>query len=367
MKKKVLAAILAATMVMGSSMTAFADDVTTAGDTTITGSGEVVELPADVIQVALPANFDVVADPTGVYGAAVEAGGTLSNLDKADLANHAGKIVVAAPLEVNNKSSVPIKVTAVFKDASAGTTTATSIGAVDGAASDYNTWIAAVPSKTDIAGDVTSNYEAAEKGVAVTTAGTSIDMYLPNPVYLVSGSTTDNVYEQTIKEGEKGHGQAFDIFGLINKNADWSAATGFGNTAGNKIEISVKYTIAKAGASDAMDAALPYGFMTGATLVELGTAPSLGTTATWDKDTATVEMDCDLGTGKKATTVKSVWFGSASANTKLDASAYSVAGGKLTINAGSSWVDWTAEKGVKVWVELNDGTQSTTISCTAKP
>lgn len=369
MKRKMLTAVLTASMVVGASMPAFADDVTTTGDTTITGSGEIVELPADVISVALPANFSVVADPTGVYGAAVAAGGTLDGLDKAELANYAGKLVLAAPLEVNNKSSVPVKVTATFTDSSSGTTTAASLSAVDGAANAYNTWIAAVPSTKDIEGDVANNYTAAEKGIPVVTgSGTAVDMYLPSPTYLISGSTDDNNYTQTIADGEKGHGQAFDIFGLVNKNADWSTATGFGKTSGNKIEVGIKYTIAAAAADEAMDATLPYGFMTsaGAKLVELGTAPTLGTTATWDKDTTTIEMDCDLGSGKKATTIKSVWYGSTTANTQATADIYTVESGKLKINIGSSWSTWTASQGVKVWVELNDGTTSETIACTAK-
>lgn len=368
MKRRILAAILAATMVFGSSMTVLAadttQDATAAGDTSITGTGTVENLPSDVIKVTLPKNVAIVADPSGVYGAAVAAGGTLENVDKESLAAYAGKIILKGDeLIVNNMSSVPVKVTATFSDKSTSTTPKTDIADVNsGVTTEYNTWLAVVPSKTDIVGDITK-YDANEQGVSVTTAGTAVNLYLPGPKYLISGVVDENgdvttAFKQEPAEGDKGHGQAFDIIGFINKDAaDWST---------HAVKVDVKFTVAKAASSDTADATLPYGLMAGATMVELGTAPTLGDAAVWDEANLTVEVDCTLGDGIKAQAIQDVYYGSSQANTLATADMYSVSGGKFKLVLPSAWDGWTSAKGLKVYIRFTDGTNKT-LTCTDKP
>lgn len=361
MKKRVVAVALAAMMVLGSSMTVMAsaptqdsdNDYNASGDVTIQGDGTIQNAPADTVKVTLPSNIDLIADPSGVYGAAVAAGGTLTDFDKENLGQYAGKIVIKDKLVVNNKSSVPVKVKAVLKDTSVGTTSKSDIAEVDGGVADFFTWMAAVPSKTDIVGDV-SKYVANDQGVELTTAGSEVNMCLPNAKYLISGDTTSG-FTHTIAAGDNGHGQALDIVGFLNKNADWTA-TGFTQTAGNKIAVEVVFTIAKAEPEDVMEASLPYGFMAGATMVPLGEAPSFATTGIYRQANRQASFDLNLGLGNVATTVAALYYdegGKASANNSATPDMYTVSNGKLRLTLPDTWSEWTGD--IKVYIKLANG------------
>lgn len=290
-KKKLVAFTLAMALTLGSSMTAFADapstdtdgDANSAGDQTTTGTGTITTLD-DVIKVKLPtSSFSVVADVSGAYGAFLANGSeALENVDRADLEGYAGKLVMKDKLAVTNLGSVPIKVTASFKDTSTGTKAPTHVSAitdVKGSSSDYAIWMAAVPSLTDTVGDV-NNYTTDNKGYKFTTTATDVNAYLEPAKYLVSGDADG--FELKKDANDTGHGQAFDIVGYLDTDADWSdAETGFAGDNSGAIALEVKFTLAAATTADttafeALAAGTPYGMLDG-TLVDTvdTTVPSI--------------------------------------------------------------------------------------------
>ncbi len=312
-KKKFVAFTLAMALTLGSSMTVFAaapgtdadGDANSAGEQTTTGSGTITTLD-DVIKVKLPSTtFGVVADVSGAYGAFLANGSeALENVDRADLAGYAGKLVTKDKLVVTNLGSVPIKVTASFKDTSEGTkkpTHESAITDVKGSTNDYAVWMAAVPSLTDTVGDV-DNYTTDNKGYKFTTTATNVNAYLEPAKYLVAGDET-NGFTQVKDADDTGHGQAFDIVGYLDTDADWSeeAATGFaGSTNQGVIKVEVKFTLATATTADttafeALAAGTPYGMLDG-TLVDTVDASVPSVTA----GTTVGTIKYNAGTGNDA-------------------------------------------------------------------
>lgn len=391
MKKRILAAVLAATMVVGSSMTVMAStpgldsdgDYNEAGDVTIDGTGSIQTLD-DVVKVKLPtSNFTLVADISGAYGALLASGQTsLSSVEKDSLENYAGRLISNQKLAMTNLGSVPVVVTAKVQDQSTGTKTPNHVSSYASATlegtGDYNVWMAVAPSVTDIKGDVaayTTDYNGYQFKAA---ASTDLPFYLEPAKYLVSGDAT-NGFTQTKDDNDPGHGQAIDIVGFLNTKDNWSTKEGgFAETSGNngEIKVTVAFNIAVATEQDtakfeALDDATHYGMIgSGLTAVKVSDdvpADISATTGIYDDAKKKITVAGTLGQGAlKDQIVKLSWGGTEANVNNNDITGNTVVekNGNLVIDAPEAWAGTTSgTKYLKIKLK-NAGPKIIAITCT---
>lgn len=260
-RKQVLVSMLGATMILGSSMQAFAA-TGTAENTTgteITGNGDVSYIDTTVYSVTLPTtnSTKLTIDPQGLLG--LGAGETAT---PEELADYAGKITCSATPIVTNLSSEPMKITAKLSLTGSGATAVTAAANVeDQTTKKENVLLYAIPSSVDTM-DAEANYTASETGIVLTTTEASVNFILPAAEYNFKKDEAGTTTTYELVEGEKGHGTGLSFEGLVNKYADWSAYTGSSATKqiGMKAVFTFTNTIADGEAADTTDGA-PYAMM----------------------------------------------------------------------------------------------------------
>lgn len=211
-RKRILALVLAMSMILGNALTVFADE-------TITGEGDVSYVDTKVISVTLPttATMKLIIDPQGLT--ALKDGETAS---AEDLASAAGLITGESKAVVTNLSSVPVKVSVKLTGTGAANFVADAASVEKAPAGDQkenNILLYALPSSVDVAGSA-DNYVASTTGITMNSSEASVDFVLDPAEYNFSKEGEKVTYE--LKEGETGHGTAIAFEGLVNTQADWS-------------------------------------------------------------------------------------------------------------------------------------------------
>jgi hypothetical protein len=236
--KRVWAVLLAATMVIGSTVGVSATTFNTESETTgvtVQGTGSVDYVKTTVYNVGLPTTtaITLTVDPQGLSTMADDSSATA-----ADLADAAGKITCTSIVPVTNAGSVPVKVS-VTMGITGNATVKDKIEDVD-ADNVANVLMYAVPSAVDTENE--DGYQASNTGIvlgASTQSDTTIGFVLPAADYVfkkdASGAST---YERD--ETKSVHGTALKFEGLVNKNADWSDYVGANPS--NNIGLTAKFT-----------------------------------------------------------------------------------------------------------------------------
>lgn len=258
-QKKVMALLLAATMILGTSMQAFAatgtENNTSAGQT-ITGEGDVTAVETTVYSVTIPttATTKLVIDPQGIMD--MKDGDTAT---KEDLAENAGKITCASKAVITNLSSVPAKVT-VDLTLTGDATPVTDLTSVD-ADTANNILLYANPSATDVpvGADVANTYTASNTGIIIPkTTPASVEFVLDEADYVFKKASSTTTYE--LATANTGHGTALEFAGYVNKNADWSdylATVTTKKSIGMTAKFTFTHTLASGDVADTTEGA-PY-------------------------------------------------------------------------------------------------------------
>lgn len=241
-KRQVLAVVLSAAMVMGSSMTALAATGAASGDATWGGTGDVSYVDTTVYNVKLPTNQTVqkalVVDPQG-----------LSKLEKGkaataeQLAADAGIITCAHTPIVQNLSSVPMKVS--VKMAVSGD--ATPVDAVNKVNSGdaQNILLYAVPSKVDAtSGDL---YQPSSTGIVLENSEVTAEFILGAAAYNFKKDTTGDVTYEAVS-GDVGHGTGLQFGGYVNKKGNWADYAGASAT--KTISMTAKFHFSEPAAGE---------------------------------------------------------------------------------------------------------------------
>jgi hypothetical protein len=255
--KRVWAVLLAATMVIGSTIgvSAATTDETDGTGTTITGSGKVDYVNTTVYSVGLPtdAGMDLTVDPQGLSALADSSSATA-----ADLADAAGKITCNQIVPITNAGSVPVKVT-VSMSFTGNATVKSSIDDVN-AGTNTNVLLYAVPSAVDTKD--ADGYQASNTGIVIegtADSPTAISFILPAAGYVYQKN--DSGEPSYVRDTSDVHGTALEFAGLVNKNADWSSYSGTSatNTIGLKAVFTFTHTFSDE--ADKTDGT-PYAMMT---------------------------------------------------------------------------------------------------------
>lgn len=248
MNKKIISFMLASAMVAGMPLSVSASAVTVpTGSVDVKTEGDVGYVNTDVFAVTLPtANcFNFTVDPQGIlsaldstnYGEALYPDGT------------AGYIVPteAKGAYINNKSSVPIKLTVdayVEKDDTTGDPSSVNLLSTDqygiiNSGIDNNMWLTLditdemedpktfIDESSITTQTVVPNVIAITKNgaPAASETGTQISFALDKAAYEFKGTgIADATYDMVT--GEAGDSVGLRLSGMVNTNADWSVYTG---------------------------------------------------------------------------------------------------------------------------------------------
>lgn len=341
---KVLAGMLAATMVLGMSATAFASDTTSGSGT---GAGDFEgHVNKEILAVTLPTDGD-----TSTFKYIVDPEGLIAETDHAKYANatfESGSNVFfqsstdnytkdSAKLKVINKGSVAADVTVKAETA----------------ASDKVT-MAASDTFTGTNCDLYLGLKVADKNaVAVqTTGGTAASVTVGlagNEDNYETTYDSSNGYKYTVKSGTPDtawNSFEFYLTGKCNDKGVWKDITS------DKVPaVTVTWTYAQR-ANDS----------TAEMLTENATndvAPSIATSGTYDKATGTITATVNLGLGTKVTTLKTAKYGSSVAKATNDVVEPTINGttftGKASDAVKNGWANLAGP--VYVVIELNDGTR----------
>lgn len=345
-KRKVLAVVLSAAMVVGSSMTAFAASGNASGDVTVNGEGDVSYVDTMVYNVLLPTSNamsdKLVVDPQGI--SKLENGQVAT---AEELASGAGIITCVNTPIVKNLSSVPMKVSVLMSVSG----DATPVDAVEDVESGdaTNVLLYAVPSATDAtSGDL---YRPSTKGIVLNESGVTAEFILEAGAYNFSKDNSGTVTYVPVS-GDVGHGTGLQFGGYVNKKADWSDYVKASSPS--KIGMTAKFSftseIADGEVADPSGDAYAMMAYSGTTVdvVPTDAAPSVADVTRTQGDTTDCVITCNLGAGEsgasRITDVVVTYNGSTfskngiwNITTEL-ASQIEIAGNKVTLNG--DWVSY---------------------------
>jgi hypothetical protein len=227
MKRKVIAILTAALLVVGTVPAVFAAQGNPTGSQTVTGDGDVNYLDTKIFAVGLPtsASLDFVLDPQGLTEIEDGESAALADLQ-------GGKIIPSAPAVIVNNSSVKTKVTVTLKGITAagsgantatatfvpwGTDDASTIASVN-TGTNNNVLLYATPSRTNRTND-SDPFVPAGKGYILSTDEQVLNFILDPADYTVKNTSGNYT---ALADAGTGHGTGVLIGGYVNKNADWS-------------------------------------------------------------------------------------------------------------------------------------------------
>ena len=258
--KKIVAFSMVATMVMGSNITVFADDVTadvgTGSEKEITGVGSEAYANKNIMKVALPTNlanlFDYKVDPDGLIttakkygnveltGVTGDSGVLFKNANKSGETTTYSASNVSDPVTIINKSMIPVEigVTATLTAADSqpvALTTLSSTADFSGSDATKALYLGLYPTNDTI---------RALGEDAVTANNILLDAA---DQYSVSVSD-QGVYSWAVADESKAVYPEFDFYltGAINKDAaasTWYTEADGTRTANNPPKVSVKFTL----------------------------------------------------------------------------------------------------------------------------
>ena len=364
-KKRLLALTLAATMVMGSSVTAFADE----GSQTGTGDIEGI-VNTDVFSVVLPtatdATYKFILDPQGLikatnsaaYSGATFTGNNLYFNSAADTYGDTSAVLTAV-----NKSSfgvdINLKATLTGYD---GLTVASSASDATSETDDPAIYLAIKKEAGTVAHDAatpsialtnsaTSEAIAVSEGVAA--ANVTMTLAAPaadensKPAYVYSYADDEYSYELNSAWEGNFNGVAFALTGAINTYDPTSASTvdGWADLANITPSVNVVWSIENPNAN---------------------AGPSIATTSYTMTSGESVEVPFSLGAGEKAATgiTKITYKNSSNAVRDLDSSNYAVANNKITFT--STYTDGLISANVtsRVFTVVFDDDEATSVNVT---
>lgn len=357
--RRISVGVMAVSLVMSSSLVAFAEDPKT-GTSGGTGSMEGI-VETDVFKVDLPTEatdaYDYFADPQGLIRKtdAARYEGAEFGEGNVFFANADGSYSnTSDAATIVNKSSAPLSVAVKAK---------ATVGGAQGAAG---------LATGKIFADTNTNLEVylglidslnAEKPLTATDTTEGTDAILK----AVLGAAPEDAYEYSYTDGT-GYAYAiksdvsafnfaeysFQITGVANDKATWKADTVLPT-------VSVTWDVALAGESDTVTVATPD--QTPPAPAEA--APSIATTTYTATSGSPVAMTVDLGTGAKAAEgiakVRNV-----NANIDVPATRYSFSGTTLTLDATfikNNMTDISSANGLKLSVVFSD-TANTAVEIT---
>lgn len=350
MKKKIVSLTLAAAMCTCMSASVFAATTTQVstktGSSTVTTEGDVNYLDTDIYEVTLPTDgcFNFTVDPQGILSA------TEPELYPEDTA---GTIVAkSGGAFINNKSSVPIKLTVdayVTDGGSTGSPAAINLMDLD---------------KYDVVNSGIDNNMILTLGITgdniTTSAAISADTIVPDVIAVThNGTTTDAAISFALQEApytfEKsgaaieykmdslaaGDSVGMRLGGYVNTGADWKDFSTLGGAATNKVVVTTVFSFKKL-ATDYDSAALDgraYAtlgdaeaeYYNGATRDET-TGKVTGAEAgdlEYDAAAGTLEVPFDFGTGINEVSVEKIAYDS----NDIDEADYKVMNGVITFKS----------------------------------
>lgn len=256
MKKKIVSLMLTGVLFASMSLTAFATDGTAPGSTEVKTEGSVNYVDTTVYEVTLPTSscFNFIVDPQGILSA------TAPDTYTPDLypTGTAGYIVATegTGAYVNNKSSVPIKLTVdayVESDDATGAASSAKLLGME----EYDLINSGIDNSMILTFDITNEdvfynadgeykpedfideslitaYTVNPYVIAITqngspeatgaANGTQISFALDKAEYAFNGDSGNYTYDRIT--GETGDSVGMRLSGFVNTNADWSAFTG---------------------------------------------------------------------------------------------------------------------------------------------
>ncbi len=246
--KRIMAVVTAATMTLGSGITAMAA-TTAPADSTITGGGDLDYVDTSTVyEVTLPTAgaLDFVIDPQGLTSLKEGESAKLEDLlDSSSIVSKEG-----AGAHIKNESSVGVKVTAKMNITDTNDTKVTPVDTMEAVTANNTTNICllAIPSSNSPA-DI-SAYEASTQGIVISstddTAATEFSFVLDKASYSIKkGDDGTLSYAKDDTEGNY-DAASFKLGGKANGKADWSAYTG-----ASKKEIGVNAVFSVTDAADA--------------------------------------------------------------------------------------------------------------------
>lgn len=351
--KRISVGVMAVSLVMSSSLLAFAEETKT-GTSGGTGNIEGI-VETKVFKVALPTEatnaYDYFADPQGLIrktNAAKYAGATFGEGNVFFKNSDTSYSNVSNAATIVNKSSAPLSVTVKAK---------ATVGS-DAGAANLATAKTFGDSDTSLAiylGLIDSSETPVEKAITATDTTEASDAILkavlgaaPEDAYEYSYDTDATAYKYAIKDDVSAFKFAeysFKITGVANEKAAWKADTVLPT-------VSVTWDVDLAGASDTVTVETPE-----QTPAVEPAAPSVPATATYSKANG-VEIEVNLGAGDLAAEgVASIQAKNAVSDALYDASSATYADGKITIT-NAQWP--AAPVGSKRWVVVTfDDEEST--------
>lgn len=254
-KKRFLAVLAAATMLVSAVPTYAADPNVVTGEGTsvgeITGGSTIADFSKDEIyKVTLPTSnsLDFIVDPQNLTQL---ASGESMEVD----INTTGSGVIFSNgiAAIKNESNVDVVVTVKLTAAGDGVNFMSTQEEMDPESDTADMFLAAVPgvNKVTIASDQSvENYVATGTAVAITEAEASLAFKLNKAIYVATNNGTS--FDYGIATGDKYadnyDAAAFKIGGVVNKNADWSVVSASG------LYITAVFDLAKAtGTEEAVD------------------------------------------------------------------------------------------------------------------
>jgi hypothetical protein len=358
--KRVWAVLLAATMVIGSTIgvsAATGDENNTGSETTVTGTGTVDYVDTTIYNVGLPtdAALNLTVDPQGL---SILENDKTATAD--ELAEAAGKITSTSVVAVTNAGSVPVKVSVAMSVTGNATVKTNKDDVNVESAEATNVLMYVVPSAVDTPDE--AGYQAYDSGYVIKgaqeTDATKIDFVLPAADYVFSKNEDGSEVKFVRDEESAVHGTALEFGGFVNKYADWSTYTSSGdtsatNTIGLKAVFTFTHTLTEA---DVATEGAPYAMIENSSLstVEVGDGPKVsisddglitisGLTPEHNYQVFTLTYDGAAVDLTQAGTVGvSGW-------TQAD-------GGTITYQLNTAWTSKLAGHTVVVTVTLTDGT-----------
>lgn len=360
-KRQVLAVVLSAAMVMGSSMTAFAALGDKSGDVTLNGDGEVSYVDTKVYNVVLPTSAamqdKLVVDPQGI--SKLENGQVAT---AEELASGAGIITCVNTPIVQNRSSQPMKVS-VEMALSGDATPVTTVDAVESGDAPQ-VLLYAVPSAVDAV--KSGDYQPSSKGIVLTNTSAKAEFILDAGAYNFKKDDSGNVTYEPVS-GDVGHGTGLQFGGYVNKKADWSDYVKASSP--KKIGMTAKFSftdqIADGEAADPSGDAYAMKTYSGTTVAVApkDAAPSIATTTYAMVANQALVIPVDLGRGNlKATGITSVMLGNT--NYLGQTVTFNAATSQITINADAINAMRGISGNVTVTVNFNDGKTSVPLTLT---
>jgi hypothetical protein len=359
--KKVVAMTLAATMVLGStlSVSAAPTDASDSTGSTVTGTGTVDYVNTTIYNVGLPTTtaLALTVDPQGLTALENEKTAT-----KEELASAAGKVTAASVVPITNGGSVPVKVSVEMQLTGNADSVASADAVNDATTKANNILLYAVPSAVDTKDE--AGYSESSTGIVLNGASAvTTNFVIPAAGYVfskdASGTTT------YIRDDSDVHGTGLKFEGLVNTEADWSDfLAGGSKTIGLTAKFTFDHTLADSDVADDTEGAPAFMMAYAGTTVDVApaeAAPSAASTMTYSKangGTAAVS----LGAGSLAATKATVAAGTAADGTFTAVTAVTptVENGTLTIPTGM-WAKKNAGDVMYVKLTFNDTAKTTAI------